>query len=328
VFSKLTPNASLPLKNSSNFYSYFTLMGTYYADTPLELLPSVTLVFSPAGASIEVLPSFNKSLGVVSAKEAAFSAVVAPGGPASARISCPPTGPSPCGVLSQSSDGFVLDGLSIRGCGGGCGSAVHVRGSPYATGGEVAGCVIADSPARAVWTEACSGILVHGNTINNTGAHTIDMDAYSSNVVVFNNSVAYSAEEAVFIEQGAQNVVVVDNDLGPGNKDGVGVYNNAFPKPTSNHVIARNRIWGSTACGISTGSGPHHALAETVGVIVAGNQLWDNNGTGLRTNGNQMGSLFVANADADGVAPWTVAGSVGAKNVSFTDPQDRVRLSG
>jgi hypothetical protein len=56
--------------------------------------------------------------------------------------------------------------------------------------------------------------------------------------------------------------------------------------------------------------------------------LWDNNGTGLRTNGNQMGSLFVANADADGVAPWTVAGSVGAKNVSFTDPQDRVRLSG
>jgi hypothetical protein len=327
LFAGLASNASLPLKNSTSFYSYFTLLGAYHADAPLELLPSVALVFSPAGASIEARPGINASLAIISASRAPFSAVVAPGGPATARISCAPGGPSPCAVRAEGSDGFVLDGLSISGCGGGCGSAVHVRGAPYATGGEVAGCVITDSPARAVWTEACSGVVVHGNRINNTAQHTIDMDAYSSNVVVLNNSVSFSAQEAVFIEQGATNVVVVDNDLGPRNKNGVAVYNNAFPKATANHVIARNRVWGSASSGISTGSGPHHTGAEAVGVIVAGNALWDNNGTGLRTNGDQTGTLFVANADGDGVAPWAVAGAVGARNVSFADPQDRTRLA-
>ena len=207
LFSSLSPNATLPLKNSTAFYSYFTLTGAYHADAPLQLLPSVALVFS--GASLTALPGFNASQALISAAGAPFSAVVAPGGPATARISCPRGGPSPCGVRAEGSNGFVVDGLAIAGCGGGCGSAVHVRGAPFATGGEVAGCVITDSPARAVWTEACSGIVVHGNAINNTGAHTIDMDAYSSNVVVMNNTVAFSAQEAVFIEQGAQNCVVV-----------------------------------------------------------------------------------------------------------------------
>jgi hypothetical protein len=327
LFSPLTPNATRPLKNSTSFYSYFILIGDYVGDAPLLLPASVALVFSPAGASITAVPSFPPALAIINATDAPYSAVVAPGGPSTARITCPPGGPSPCAVLAAGSYGFVLDGLAISGCGGGCGSAVHVRGAPYAVGGEVAGCVITDSPARAVWTEACSGIVVHGNAIARSGAHTIDMDAYSSNIVVFNNTVSHSAQEAVFIEQGAENVVVVDNDLGPANAHGVGIYNNAFPKPTSNHVIARNRVWGSTGCGISTGSGPHHTGAEAVGVIVAGNTLWANNGTGLRTNGDQAGTLFVANSDGDGVAAGAVGGGVGAKNVSFADPQDRVRVA-
>jgi hypothetical protein len=323
IFGALVPAVALPLKNSSSFYSYLTLSGAYVADAPVLLPQGVALSF--VGATVTVDAAYPAAQALFNATGAPYSAVVAPGGPRTAAILCPAGGPSPIAVLAASSDGFVLDGVRIVGCGA-AGAAVHVRGAPFITGAEVANCEILDSPARAVWTEACARIAVHGNTVNNTAVHSIDMDAYSSFVTVYNNTVAFSAQEAVFIEQGASNVVVVDNDLGPGNTNGVAVYNNAFKVVTSGHVIVRNRIFGCTRDGISTGSGPHHSSAEATGIVVAGNTLWDNNGTGIRSNGDQTGTAYYGNDDADGVS----AGALGyarATNISFADPSDRVAVS-
>ena len=324
LYSPLTPTFTLPLKNATSFYSYFSIAGTYDADTTLQLLPSVALLFASSGASITVPSSFPDALFVINATNAHYSAVIAPGGPSTASILCSPEGLGPGAVLAAGSDGFVIDGLRIVGCGGTAGSAIHVRGLPFSVGGEVANCDIFDAGSRAVWTESCSGVAIHGNFINNSMRHTIDQDAYSSNVVVYNNTVAWSGQEAVFIEQGATNIIVVDNDIGPGNSVGIAIYNNDFPKATAQHVIMRNRIFGCGK-GISTGSGPHSEGQLVMGVIIAGNQMWNNNGTGFRTNGNQVGTLYFANDDADGITSSNLNG-ITAKNISFADPNDRVKI--
>jgi len=136
--------------------------------------------------------------------------------------------------------------------------------------------------------------------------------------------VSGSRQEAVFIEQGASYITVIDNDLGPNNGCGVAVYNNAIKAPTHGHVIARNRIFGNTR-GISVGSTAPRSGAPDADVLVAGNALWGNGGQGIHTNGGQVATVYAANADADGVSLFTLAlGS--ARNVSFSDPLDRVRL--
>ena len=61
-------------------------------------------------------------------------------------------------------------------------------------------------------------------------------------------------------------------------------------------------------------------------VLVAGNALWDNGGQGLHTNGGQVGTLYVANEDADGASLYTLAAG-SAANISFADPQDRVKVA-
>ena len=323
IFGALVPASSLPLKNSTSFYSYMTLSGDYVADAPVLLPRGVALSF--VRATVTVAPAFPAAQALFNATGAPYSAVVAPGGPSTASILCPAGGPSPVAVLAASSDGFVLDGVRITGCGAD-GAAVHVRGAPYITGAEIANCEIFDSRARAVWTEACARVVVHGNVVNNTAVHSIDMDAYSSFVTVYNNTVSHSIQEAVFIEQGASNVVVVDNTLGPGNTDSVAVYNNAFKMVTSGHVIVRNRIFACSRVGISTGSGPHHTSAEATGIVIAGNMLWDNNGTGIRTNGDQTGTAYYGNDDADGMSAAAL-GVASANNISFADPSDRVAVA-
>ncbi len=161
-----------------------------------------------------------------------------------------------------------------------------------------------------------------------TGAytHTIDFDAFSSNSIAYNNTVSGSRQEAVFIEQAASYITVVDNDLGPGNACGVAVYNNAIDTATHGHVIARNRIFGN-ARGTSVGStAPGHGGAAAADVFVVGNTLY-NNSEGIHSNGGQVGTIYVANGDADGMSAFTT--EVGtARNVSASDPLDRVRVSG
>ena len=102
--------------------------------------------------------------------------------------------------------------------------------------------------------------------------------------------------------------------------------NNAFKIPTAGHVIARNRIFGCMGSGLSIGSGPHGASAPAAGMMIAGNQLWDNNGTGLRTNGPYETTFFFANADADGMVARLAGSGSASKNASFADPADRAKI--
>ena len=252
---------------------------------------------------------------------AAWSAVVGRG---LARLACAPGGgkAAPNAVYAGQSTGFVLDGLQISDCG-----SVHLEGTPMVTGGEVANCNIANSRGQAVWLEKIVRAVVHGNTITNASYHTIDADAFTSGALIMNNTVTYSREEAVCLEQGSSNVVVVDNDLGPGNARGVAVYNNAINSVTSGHVIARNRIFGSTSSGVAVGSTAPKSGAPDEGVLVAGNRMWDNAGQGIHSNGGQLGTVYAANDDADGASIYTLTGAGTAANLSFADPYDRVKAA-
>ncbi len=306
------------LKNSTSFYDYLVLTGTYHADATIALTPGLALVL--AGASlVATTPSLPGGGALILAERAPWSAVLGRG---VARLACMPSGgaSAPYALHAAQSPGFVLDGLAISDC-----DAVHLEGVPYVTGGEVANCAITNARGRAIWTEKISRAVIHGNTVVNASAHTIDFDAFSSNSVAYNNTVSLSRQEAVFIEQGATNIIVVDNDLGPGNGNGVGVYNNAIGAETAGHVIVRNRVFGNSR-GVSVGSTAPHAGAVAASVLVAGNALWDNGGQGLHTNGGQVGTLYVANEDADGASLYTLAAG-SAANISFADPQDRVKVA-
>ena len=310
-------NASQILKNSSSFYNYLELTGSYDADAAIMLFPGLALVLSDATltATTSSLPAPNALIAAVSAP---WSAVVGRG---VARLVCAPGGGSsaPDPIYAGQSTGFVLDGLQISDCG-----RVHFEGTPFVNGGEVANCVISNSRGQAVWLEKISRAVVHGNTIFNASYHTIDADAFTSGALIMNNTVSYSREEAVFLEQGSSNVVVVDNDLGPGNSRGVGVFNNAIGALTSGHVIARNRIFGSLTSGVSVGSTAPRSGAPDSNVLVAGNKMWGNAGQGVHSNGGQLGTLYVANDDADGASIYTLTGAGTAANISFADPFDRV----
>ena len=321
VFGSISPNSSVILKNSSSFYSYLALTGEYDADAPIFILPSVSLVLT--NAHIVVRADFNGDA-VLNATDAAWSSVVSPGGPEFASIVCPQGGPAPVAVVSAQSSGFIVDGLTVNGCGA-PGAAIWLHGKPFATGGEVANCRISNAPSRSIWTETIRSVAIHGNTINNSAMHTIDFDAFSASSVCYNNSVSFSGEEAVFIEQSASNIVVVDNDLGPGNSRGVAIYNNAMSSPTVGHVIARNRIFGCSAFAIGVGSGPGRTHADTQAVLVFGNTLYNNNGTGIHTNGPQEGTVYIGNDDSDGLSLYTLAAGT-YKNISIADPLDRVRV--
>lgn len=259
VFSGKSNDAVI-LKNASSFYDYIVVTGSYAADAPLALAPSLIVVL--ADATLTAQPSLSPKDAVVSAKSCPWSGVVGRG---VARIVCPAGKDFPYAVYAGQSMGFVVDGLTIESCG-----SVHLEGLPFVTGGEVSNNVINNARERAIWTEKISRAVIHGNTISNATSHTIDFDAFSEYGLAYNNTVSLSRQEAVFIEQGATNIVVIDNDLGPGNAHGVSVYNNAIGSLTSGHVIARNRVWGCTSAGIGVGSTAPRSGAPSMNVLVAG----------------------------------------------------------
>lgn len=306
------------LKNSTSFYDYLVLSGSYHADATIALTPGLALVLADATLAATT-PSLPGGGALIVAQRAPWSAVLGRG---VARLACMPGGgaSAPNALHAAQSPGFVLDGVAISDC-----DSVHLEGVPFVNGGEVANCVITNARGRAIWTEKISRAVIHGNTVVNASAHTIDFDAFSSNSVAYNNTVSQSRQEAVFIEQGATYITVVDNTLGPGNGNGVGVYNNAINAETAGHVIVRNRIFGNSR-GVSVGSTAPHSGALAASVLVAGNALWDNSGQGLHTNGGQVGTLYVANDDADGASVYTLAAG-SAANISFADPQDRVKVA-
>ena len=139
------------------------------------------------------------------------------------------------------------------------------------------------------------------------------------------NNIYSNVQEAVFIEQSAVGHTVVANTLGPNNSAGVAVFNNAMNTTCGPHVIAGNNIFGN-ARGVSVGSTAPKAGAPDVLITVVGNRIRGNgvgNKTqGVHTNGAQLGTLYVANDNPDGISAFTQ--ELGTQlNISFIDPLDR-----
>jgi hypothetical protein len=155
--------------------------------------------------------------------------------------------------------------------------------------------------------------------------HTLDFDAFTHYSTATNNLIYGNAgREGVFIEQAAVGITVSNNTIGPGNGNGVAVFNNAMNITTGPHYIVSNTIFGNLNAGIAIGSTAPRAGTPDVGVLIAGNVLYGNGVSkrqGYHTNGAQEGTRFSSNRNDDGVSLFTQ--SFKGANITILDPFDR-----
>jgi hypothetical protein len=171
--------------------SCLTLVGDFKVEVPIVLPPLFILALRRATLTVD--PTFVGD-GVITVSNYKFSSVVSPD-PSSGVIKCPLHGPSPRGIFATQASYFTVDGVTVDGCGwddDGT-SAVEFYGDPSVSNVQISNCVITNS-WRAVWFLVASRGFVFNNVITNASKHTIDIDAYSSYVLVFNNTVSGSAQ--------------------------------------------------------------------------------------------------------------------------------------
>jgi len=321
--------------NANNSFSFLELNGgSFVADESL-VLPSY-FVLSLNDVDISPSSSFLPYRSMIEINSTILSGVVSRGGPSMARFHCDDVTVSPGAITSTNSSRVYIDGIGVYGCGHGNGGAIHFQGVPMtwagftATGLTVANCNIRNS-SRAIWTETVSGVSIHNNTLSYSSSHTLDFDAFThysvaTNNVIFNNS----AREGVFIEQGAVGITVSNNIIGPGNGNGIAVYNNAMNISCGPHVIAGNIIFDNLNAGISLGSTAPKEGEPNVGVLVMGNTLHGNGGDskpqGYHTNGAQIGTIYASNSNFDGISKYTQFSPFTSSNISVVDPLNRETL--
>ena len=103
-------------------------------------------------------------------------------------------------------------------------------------------------------------------------------------------------------------ITVANNVIGPGNGNGIAVFNNDMNITTGPHVIAGNLIWGNLNAGIAVGSTAPRSGTPDVGVMVVGNTLHGNGAVrpqGYHTNGAQIGTSYSCNNNSDGISAFT-----------------------
>jgi hypothetical protein len=330
-FLPLPPSGALnhTLLNATR-YSFLTLNGgAWVADAPLSLADSLILVLNDT----DIAPSADYApwRGMIEINATDFAGVVSPSGPAGARFACPDPAVSPAAIWAVGSDNLYIEGLGIFGCGRTGGGAIHLQGAPMAwhptaQGATVTRCRISNS-SRAIWTETIAGVAVADNEIFNNSGHALDFDAFTHlSTATGNNIHGNAGREGIFIEQGASQITVAGNTIGPGNGNGIAVFNNAMNLTTGPHFIVANTITGNVNAGISVGSTAPRAGTPDVGLIIAGNILRGNGverRQGYHTNGAQVGVRYAANDNADGVSAFTQSATFRAENITILDPFNR-----
>ena len=315
-----SPAANHSLLNSSDVSFLVLNGGAFTADAPLALVDALILVLN----DVDVAPAadFSNFRGLIELNGTRFAGVVSPAGPAGARFSCggAARGVTPAAVWGVNASDTVVDGLSVFACGQAGGGAIHLQGAPgswapTAVGATVTNCKIWNA-SRAIWLETLSGVAVHGNEIFNNSGHALDFDAFTHHSTATGNNIYGNyGREGIFIEQGAVGITVAGNTIGPGNGNGVAVYNNAMNLTTGPHYIVANQIFGNLNAGIAVGSTAPRAGTPDTGVYIAGNTLHGNGGDkpqGYHSNGAQEGVRYACNANADGVSLFTTSFKVRA----------------
>ena len=322
------PGGSL-LNSRSGLLSYLNVLnGSYLVDAPLSLVRQLILLLD--GVVISPAAGFVRPWGgLIELNATDFCGVVSPGGPSRARFVCDDPTMSPSAVRAIASANVVVDGISVEGCGATEGGGIHYQGVPGAwgpthSGGQIANSVVTRS-LRGIWLETIARVAIVGNTLFANAKHTLDFDAFSTNCIATQNNIFSNVQEAVFIEQGAKGHVVAGNTLGPGNGNGVAVYNNDMNVTCSGHVIVDNDIFGNLVDGVSVGSTAPKTGVPDVDVVVVGNRIGGNGAQrvqGVHTNGAQLATVYALNRNSDGLSAYTRALGSGM-NISIFDPLDR-----
>ena len=340
------------VNSGSNVLSYLTLTGVYQADTPLVLPSQFVLVMNRA--TLTAIPHFSypaipypfiytlAKIGnaiIVIPSHTNYTAVVSPGGPSEALVSCKnvddkfghvvarnPTGngaqTGPDGIVVYGASNILIDGITVDSCG--LTSANIALASSQNI--EISNCIISNSIAfRGIWVIITTKLSIHDNEIFNSFKFGIDLDGFSGPfTIIHNNKIHDNLDQGVFIEQGSLNSVVSLNEL-YNNQNGVSFYNNLFPTVSANHSILSNTIYGNTAAGINVGSISRPKFLQLsidsycIGNIMYGNDVADTNPYvakyGVSYNGPATGFLFVGNSDTEGVEAALLTGTASSGTV-------------
>jgi len=200
--------------------SFLTMRGRYVADAPLELpcqfmliLQDVTITVDPSftGDAVIVVNSFSL-VGVISLRGAAYASIV-----------CPSGGPSPRGIYAINSDWFMLDGVSIDGCGkdaGTDGAGIHFTGSmsSNAVAFEMMNCVVANG-GNGVLVSVGSRAFIHSNIVLNNTLYGVRFVAAKYSVM-WANTVSGNTLDGVVVGSASLEVTLSSNYIGPDNRAG------------------------------------------------------------------------------------------------------------
>ena len=169
------------LNSTSNTLSYLTIQGNYLADAPILLPDQFILVFDNARLEATVnftsttntVPIDKSAMALIVSKNSFFNAVVSPGGPSNAVISCVnmPKQPvetnivGPAGILLLGSGSSLIDGVTIDSCGLGNGN-IALYGSSRV---EIANVMSINGRTRGIWIIVTSYTLLHDSTFSGSG---------------------------------------------------------------------------------------------------------------------------------------------------------------
>lgn len=307
--------------------SFITLVGTYTADAPLTLPRQVVLILN--GAVITASVNFpSNALGLIVANSAHFSAIVSPGGPASAVVDCGDT-VGPAGIYVFNSSYFNIDGVTVRNCGASSGAITLVGTTDRTLGNStsVLNSVVTQSKGNGILiSQSCRPVIYNTRIMNAVGAGVYVSTTFGA--ILSGNTITGNGAHGVYFGLGSTQFVVRGNSISSNYGSGL-TYTNAagYPK-ASNSVILGNRIISNGLYSIELAVDVSSQISNT---IILGNTIYGNS-QGLNVKdfvGSGITKTFLGqNDDSDGLMPSFLAltngnAGSGCSGNFFLDPLNR-----
>jgi hypothetical protein len=280
--------------------SFITLVGTYTADAPLTLPRQVVLILN--GALITASNNFpGNALGLIIANGAHFSAVVSPGGPASAVLDCGDT-TGPAGIYVYNSSYFNIDGITVKNCGASSG-AITLVGTTDRTRGNstsVLNSVITQAKGNGILiSQACRPVIYNTRIVNSVGAGVYVSTTFGT--ILSENTITGNGAHGVYFGLGSTQFVARGNLISSNYGSGL-TYTNAagYPK-VSNSIILGNQILSNGLYSIELAVDSSSQISNTV---ILGNTI-NGNAQGLNVKdlvGTGITKTYLGqNDDSDGL---------------------------
>jgi parallel beta-helix repeat protein len=202
-------------------------------------------------ASITATAAFSSSsLGIIVARNAHFSAVVAPGGYLDATIDCGPV-PGPSGIYIFNSSYFQVDGVTVQGCGANSGgiSVYGVGNKNVGNSTSVINSNIASSSGPGIFSDQSYRFIIYKTLISNSVGDGILITNRAYGTVITGNIISNCGGDGVYLGEGTTNAVVRGNTISTNAGSGI-VLSNTVAQVSTMSTMVTNQILKNMAYSI------------------------------------------------------------------------------